>query len=205
MQYIISAATLLSYLLFYTAYSKETKKLEFSLLLTVFTCGKSVDHTLVELNKAISLAGMTVFGLALMPPVAPTVEAKNSLLFEALVMLTLHSIYSNLKYYGGKNIPPLTTFPRMLPDLASSNKKIRAEGVKKASVILGSLGQMGLWLGYFEYVSFVTVSLAVGLALGVAHFYTMEIDYKGVLQVRPWAYIAFPISIGGVIYALVTM
>ena len=32
------------------------------------------------------------------------------------------------------------------------------------------------------------------MVLGVSHFYTMEIDFKGVLQVRPYAYLPFPLS-----------
>jgi hypothetical protein len=30
--------------------------------------------------------------------------------------------------------------------------------------------------------------------LGMAHFYTMEIDYKYVLQVRPYALLPFPLA-----------
>ena len=31
--------------------------------------------------------------------------------------------------------------------------------------------------------------------LGLGHFYSMEIDFKGVLQVRPYAYLPFGLAI----------
>lgn len=196
MNHVISSVTLLSYILFYTAYSKEKKTLDFSLLTVVFAVKKGWDHTFVELNKAISLAGMTVFGLALLLPDV------SGLLLDAMIMLSIHSVYSTFKYYGGKNIPLLSTWGNVFTELKSNSKKERAEGVKKVSVVLGSLGQSGLWIGYFEYVSPVAVVLAVGLLLGVSHFYTMEIDFKGVLQVRPYAMVAFPVCLGAAAYAL---
>jgi len=55
----VSAVNLGLYLAFYTAYSKATKALDSALLWDVLYVRKSLDFTLVELNKVISLTGLT--------------------------------------------------------------------------------------------------------------------------------------------------
>ena len=87
-------------------------------------------------------------------------------------------------------------------------------GVKKISIIQATAAQLALlysvWAGGFLWL------FAAAVAFGVMHFYTMEIDYKGVLQVcheniylkllwqfkwlplslqvRPFAYMPFPLA-----------
>jgi len=82
----ISVASFASYVAFYTAYSKSSKTLEFALLLDVFAFRKGIDHTLVELNKALSLAGLTVLLLAFCPGLE---ESRWGLLWSAMVQVTL--------------------------------------------------------------------------------------------------------------------
>ena len=63
----ISTAIFVSYLLFYTGYSKAEKKLVPSLLIDVITLKLGLDKFLVEMNKAISLSGLTALLLAFCP------------------------------------------------------------------------------------------------------------------------------------------
>ena len=63
-----------------------------------------------------------------------------------------------------------------------------------SSVIMGVAGQLALSAGYWGYISEAQL-VAASVILGVGHFYTMELDYKYVLQVRPYAYLPFPLSV----------
>ena len=54
-------------------------------------------------------------------------------------------------------------------------------GMKKLSIILSSLAQAGLLFG--AWAGGPSLLFGAVVALGVSHFYTMEVDFKGVLQV----------------------
>jgi hypothetical protein len=71
--------------------------------------------------------------------------------------------------------------------------------MKKLSILLGTGGQLALSAGYWGFIS-VSVLCYLGVGLGTAHFFTMEIDYKWVLQVRPYAYLPFVVAIVAVLY-----
>jgi len=103
----LTVASFLSYICLYTAYSKANKTLEFGLLQDVFLLRKGLDHTLVELNKAISLAGLTLLCIAFLPGLE---ASRYELLWSAMLQLWVHSVYSTYKYYGDKNIPALSTW-----------------------------------------------------------------------------------------------
>merc|ERR1711871_421868 len=92
----ITFSVLAAYLVLYTGYSKQNKNLDMSLLVTVLTCSKSVDHTLIELNKAISLAGLTVLAIPFLP-ITPAAWG-HDLVFISMPLLVLHSSYSSFKY-----------------------------------------------------------------------------------------------------------
>jgi hypothetical protein len=85
-----------AYLAFYTAYSKQEKKLSHRLLINVLTMshGSTFDTLLVELNKALSLAGLTVLCTAF---IFPKGELRSSLCTHALGMLLVHTAYSTFK------------------------------------------------------------------------------------------------------------
>jgi hypothetical protein len=118
----VTGLSLVSYLLFYTAYSKMNKTLEPALLIKVLTMSEGLEHTLVEMNKAISLAGLTVLALAF----CPGFDAMRwELLWHAMVLLWTHSCYSAYQFYGATHIPLLSEFPTMLADLSSDNAKTR--------------------------------------------------------------------------------
>ena len=76
--------------------------------------------------------------------------------------------------------------------------------VKKISILLGAAGQLAISAAFLGLVSgpLVTCWLAVGL--GTAHFYTMEVNFKWALGIRPFAYIVFPIVTLALVWTAVT-
>lgn len=74
---LLSELVVLSYLVLYTAYSKSTKKLEWQLLVEIFTGSKAEGkytgwmHSFREFNKLISLAGLTLLILSFVPGMRP--------------------------------------------------------------------------------------------------------------------------------------
>merc|ERR1712224_553108 len=186
----INVVVLASYLAFYTAYSKKTKKLEAADLIAVLTLSEGLDHTLVQMNKAISLNGLTVLVMAFLPGLD---NYRYDLVWYAMLQLWVHSAYSAWKYYGSNNIPLLSTWGNIGTELSSTEAKDKLMAVKKISIVLGSLGQVILSAGYLRYVAGALFCYgAVGL--GVAHFVSMEVDFRWKLQVRPYAYLPFPLA-----------
>jgi len=172
----LSSAITLSYLALYTGYDKETKALKPSNLLDLVLLRRGIDWTLVELNKAISLSGLTCVILAYLPEVK---EQKRELLFISMSMLWTHTIYSFYKFW------------QFNPQKLWTDKL-----VKRVSAVLGSLGQVALVGGYFyEQVVDPTVLILTTIGFSIGHFVTMEIDYKYRLQVRPYAYLPFPAAV----------
>ena len=172
--YAITGLITMSYFGLYTGYDKKTKKLKPSNLVDLVTLGRGLDWSLVECNKAISLSGLTVFLASFMPQFQ---EQGKELLFQGMSMLWAHTAYSIYKFYG-----------------YSLQRLMKEKRVKQISVALGTAGQLALSAGYWGYIS--NEALVLGsTVLGVSHFYTMEIDYKGVLQVRPYAYLPFVMAI----------
>lgn len=163
----------LSYFAFYTAYDKGQKKLVLKNLTDMVTLKRGLDWTLVELNKAVSLSGLTTMTLAFLPQFK---SQSKDLLFISMSSLWLHSIYSSTKFYQN-----------------SLTKFFKEGTVRKISITLGSLGQLALAAGYWGHISpDVFISTAIGF--GIAHFWSYEVDYKYVLQVRPYAYLPFPLA-----------
>jgi hypothetical protein len=193
--YLISLGVNASFLAFYTGYSKATKSYTPSSIVTVLTFGKGVDHTLVELNKSISLSGLSTLCLAFLPPFS---DQKAALIKHSMGMLSVHTIYSLYKYYGSKNIPAIKEwFPfssTMLTDLR--NRDTRPRGIKKLSLWFGLISQTLLWSDYLKLTPAAKTNAAYATALitGTLHFYFMEIDFKWILQVRPFAKLPFPLA-----------
>ena len=177
MALVVTSSTLAMYLLFYTAYSKMNKALDPSLLIAVLTMSEGLEHTLIELNKAISLTGLTVLALAFCPGFY---DMQVHLTWHAMVLLWTHSCYSAYQFYGGTHIPKLLEFPFMFKELIADDAKTRvrasplascfltvawplsgrcstalcsqAVGMKKLSIILGTAGQLVLSAGYWGYI-----------------------------------------------------
>lgn len=97
------------------------------------------------------------------------------------------------RYYGSKLIPPLSEW-RTLPWDDLKDKKTCMNGVKKISIIAGSVAQEAQLYGFFMD-SPSSLVFVVAIAMGTVHFYSMEIDFKGILQVRPFAYLPFPLAL----------
>ncbi len=168
-----------SYLGLYTGYDKSTKKLRLSNLKDMFFLERGWDWTLVEANKALSLTALTTTLLSFLPQLK---AQSRELQFQSAGMLWVHSIYSLYKFYG-------YSLKRLLDE----------KWIKQISLALGNMGLLTLSAGYLGYVSADAMVASVTL-LGVGHFYTYEIDYKGVLQVRPFAYLPFPLAVAVLAY-----
>ena len=174
--YAMGTSVTLSYVLLYTSYDKATKNLKFSNLLDFFLCRRGIDWTLVEANKAISLSGLTNMLLCFIPNLLKSNEDNSSLLRLSMNMLWVHSIYSFGKFYQWS---PL--------------KIIKDKPIKRLSVLLGIGGQLALASGFWRFIG-TDMFIVASTMFGVAHFWTMEVDYKYVLQVRPYAYLPFPLA-----------
>lgn len=93
---------------------------------------------------------------------------------------TSHSPYRNVRSV----VDPLNAFRRWKTnawqDFQSSDSKVKLSAIKKFALVCGSLGQILL----------VSSSLfASTLVASITHFYTIELDYKLSLKVRPYAYV----------------
>jgi hypothetical protein len=83
---------------------------------------------------------------------------------------------------------------KTLPWNDIKDKKNYMIGVKKISILAGSFAQQAQMYGVvFNSTSLLT--FAVAITMGTFHFYSMEIDFKGILQVRPFAYLPFPLAL----------
>lgn len=185
MDLVVTSVNLGLYLGFYTAYSKATKKLEFPLLWDVLLGRKGLDHTLVELNKAISLAGLTNLPLAML-------LGSYGLVWHAMLLLWTHSCYSAFKFYGSTHIPRVTTWnTNPITDFLSSDSKVKVSAQKKFALVCGSAGQLLL-----AFTSLPVITMFASLA----HFYVIELDYKLNLKVRPYAYLPFPLIAAAAVY-----
>jgi hypothetical protein len=171
--YALSAGITASYVLLYTGYSKADKTLDPKLLVDFFLVRRGWDWTLKEANKVISLSGLTSVLLAFLPEFKAN---RKELLFVSGTLLWTHSVYSFYSFYQFS-----------LATLAKQKQ------IKQISVALGALGQLALSAAIFGDVSKEAIALAT-TALSIAHFWTMEVDFKWVLQVRPYAYLPFPLS-----------
>ena len=153
-EYGIATAVTLSYLAFYTAYDKSKKTLVLKNLSDLVTCARGVDWTLVECNKALSLAGMTTMLMSFLP----SFEKKSKgLLWISMMMLWTHSAYSMYKFYGYK-------LSKIMSDKA----------IKQLSIGLGVTGQVALSAGYYGLISPAVLVYAAS-ALSISHFWTMEV------------------------------
>ena len=158
----------------FAAYDKQKKTLVWRNLQDLVTCGRGVDWTLVEINKALSLSAITTMLVSFLPQFE---RVSKDLLSTSMVMLWAHSVYSMYKFYGFQ-------LSRLLHD----------KPIKKLSVALGMAGQVAISAGVLQYISPATTAVSATL-LGIGHFWTMEVDYKWKLQVRPYAYLPFILAI----------
>jgi hypothetical protein len=172
-----------SYIAFYTAYDKQKKTLVLKNLQDLVTCGRGLDWTLVELNKAISLSAMTGMLMAFLPQFK---KQSRGLAFYSMNLLWAHSLYSSYKFWGYR-----------------LDKFMSDKAIKQVSVAFGAAGHLALVAGFYGYISQTALAYSASI-LSVCHFWTMEVDYKYVLQVRPYAYLPFPLAAAVVASTLFT-
>lgn len=168
----VAGGITLSYLVFYTAYDKASKKLSWNLLQDFFLGRRSWNWTLSEANKAISLSGLTTFLVSMLPEFK---DSSKSLMWIAINMLCGHTLYSSFKTY---NLNPLTI--------------LKEPPMKQLSIICGTSSFACMTLAAMDKFN-AQVLTTVAAFLGMAHFYTMEIDSNARLQIRPFAYLPFPL------------
>lgn len=199
-----SILTIFAYLCFYTGYDKQSRQLNVKQLLKILLFDNGIDATLVELNKAISLAGLTCLCLSFLIPhcfhMNNSVQYQNTLYFHSEIMLIVHSIYSLFKYYNTKNIPNLKEWSEHMFWHELLHKRSQMIGIKKVSIILGIISQVTLFMGYSHMLT-EQFAMFFAILMGTFHFYFMEIDYKFKLQVRPFAFLPLILAAAvGMIY-----
>ncbi len=111
-------------------------------------------------------------------------KQSRGLLGVSMIMLWTHSAYSMNKFYG-----------------CQISKVLSDKVIKKTSILLGVGGQLALSAGFWGYISFPTLVIS-STTLAIGHFWTMEVDYKYKLQVRPYAYLPFLMAIPAIVSAI---
>jgi hypothetical protein len=172
----------------YTAYDKTSRSLKPSLLLDVFLLRRGTLWSLLELNKALALVALTLLSLAYLPGFT---AQRQPLLKLSLGMVVAHSSLSFNTLYGTKLWPKIQRLPHVgLPRLGADG----VEAVKLTGIMLGNAATTTLAAGLLGYLSPKQLCFGV-LGLGMAHFGAMEIDFRGVLQVRPIAKLSAPLAL----------
>lgn len=173
----LSVVVHIFYLCSYTAWDKTNKQLQLSNFLDVVLFRQGLIHTLNELNKILSLTGLTIL------PLAYFLDNGYDHLWLSLWLQVIHAVYSSWKYYGTK-VPYISEFPAIVTDLKAATPKQRLVGIKKASILSASISLAFLASHFYIPNWDAAVVGIVVLLTGLIHFYTMEIDYKLILRVR---------------------
>ena len=173
----ITAGMHVAMILLYSGYSKALKTLDMRLVSEIIFVTKSLDHTLVQINKVIALVALNLIALAFCPY---TKVWQDDLLLISLVMILVHSSYSTYYYYGSSNIPLISRWPRICSEIVHEDPKKRGLAIKKISLVAGWISEMALILGVFAFIGLYEAGL-VTVIFGVIHFYMMEIDHEIVL------------------------
>lgn len=191
-------------LVLYSAFSKVTKSLQFSLLTDILFVRNSWDHTFVELNKIVALTAITLLSVGAASGLASQIAAwlplgidAAHLTQEALVAacwcVWLHALYSAYKYYGQQNIPYITEWPQLVAEWKSESAKTRLIAIRKLSNLMGviSSAMLSAWfVGYLSLDTQTSPCTCFFLVLtSLLHFYLMEINYKWILAVRPFGFV----------------
>ena len=121
---------------------------------------------------------------------------------QAAVLIGLHSVYSLFKYYGSANIPPISSWPSIGSEFFASSGRTRLAAFRKMSNALASIAvaivaawyarpYVGDWPALLRLLPGQSIGSAfVAVTCAYVHFYTMEVDFKGVLRVRPFGWVA---------------
>lgn len=142
----------------------------------------------VQLNKVAALVGLALLGLPYLPFAWIFINPlrRGELITHAAFILWSHTCYSLYKYYGSKNIPAVTI--SYFGDFVKDNGVVR---MRKLSLLVGLMVQTISTCWFFEWAPLSSTLIASANLFGFMHFYTMEVDYKGKLGVRPFGFLPF--------------
>ena len=158
-----------AYLVFYSAYDKRTGRISTSLLQDFVLARRGLEFTLLEMNKLVSLVGLTLLCLSI-------IFADAALLTRAEICTLTHSVFSLYHFYGFTWKRAITNNP------------------KRLAISIGLLGQVILFVAYWHLVAYRYL-VAFALPLGVIHFISIEMNDDNSLKIRPFAYLPFPLAI----------
>ncbi len=176
-----------SILLFYTAYDKKVKSLQFPTLIEVLLV-KDHGHTLSELNKVAALAGIGLLSFALalglLGRIAPFDMEECScwrqpVAVTGLALILMHSLCSVVFQY-----------PVLIKMLVEEHKTggVIAGGVSLALFLMVSARSAS---GGVSGRKIVPALVYWALILGVMHFMIMETRPGGRIEVRPYGWVFF--------------
>ena len=173
------SVTFLAYFVFYSAYDKRLKKLNFDLLAHIFSFRRP-EHSFKEINKVIALVGITILMLAILIQ-----SLTYELLVAAAVLLGIHFLYSSLVFY-------------VSGDYCKS---------KLVGIVVGIVSLSLLWAiilvneASFALYRYALLTISV---LGSLHFILVESNSKWVLQIRPFAYLPLLLLVACIINFIVS-
>jgi DMSO/TMAO reductase YedYZ heme-binding membrane subunit len=197
----ITFFVVLAFLLFYTGYNKETKTLDFAIVLKVISFS-DFNFSIREINKLSALAGLTILSLAFLPgplsKIWSNVFGKYLVLRKPLgiigfILILLHSYLSFVYYYKSDLYNALFNNPKQLAFIAASISFLifvlmALTSTKEAVQKMGyQRWKMLQRTGYFA------------LFLAIIHFVVVETKPNIGFDVRPFAYLALIISIATLI------
>lgn len=184
------------YFLLYSGYDKTTKSMRIKQNLgDIFLVRKGITHTLDQVNKVLGLAGLSLLAESSFWHVSGRADARplaSGLATSSLVLLEVHAAYSAWRYTSRFTSPAKKAAATWLGVSALSVTLVRnGYGVRLAERVPG-VGRIVAANG--------AAAAAIGLGLASAHFYTMELDSKNVLQVRPFGKAALVIGVAATLF-----
>ena len=204
------AIVLLAYFLFYTGYSKQSKSLSVRSMLDVILISRGINHTVVEINKIVALAGLTCgYSIRTAPSwdhrtAYPSVSAAlTSRIYDGtLVPRGVCTVRSNLRFQAHSaciNVVPLVSLISFLP-----NRKLESAALRVYALIN--------WNNWADSYYKLVLGIRTGWnrctrrrLLWPRPLCAMEVDFKGILQVRPFAYLAVALPALAVIASMLIM
>ncbi len=190
----------------YTAYSKVSKRLQTSLLMDVLLLRKGLEHTAVEANKVVSLVAIMLLGVSQSKTLCEYLSDGGApLVSHSLWLVLLHSVFS-AAYFGAQRTlaADINMLSGALNTLRNGPTRKRMDLLRAASIVLGVLSSF-LLLAAYGSLFLGWLFLAVAAWLAVAHFWSMEVDFKFQLQVRPAALLVFAPFVLAALEGLMTL
>lgn len=191
---VAAALVVAFFVLTYTAYDKTLKRLDVQQLVNVLALRKGWHHSLGEVNKVLALAGLPLLVAKHVPFVPQALSDGGSGLFDAgLSLLLVHSALSVVLFAPRQQWWPALHRPLQeaaATALGKATTKQRMEALRVLSVIVGHAALAVAVLVSVTILPWADALASTASALGVFHFLTMEVDFRGTLQVRPAAYVS---------------